>query len=102
VVLAFLSLIPDSKAGHGAISPHGWVNNATGFVLHTALFVPYYSWKHSHHLHHKSTGSIERDENFVPATRSDLKLRDPQNITKNDLKVLGSRLGNNRCHILII
>lgn len=68
------------------ISSHSWVNHVTGFSLHTFLLVPYYAWRQSHHLHHKSTGSIERDENFVPATRSDLKLRDPENVTKNDYR----------------
>jgi omega-6 fatty acid desaturase (delta-12 desaturase) len=30
------------------------------------LLVPYYSWKISHRRHHANTGSIEKDEVFVP------------------------------------
>ncbi|KAF8308723.1 uncharacterized protein EI90DRAFT_3129707 [Cantharellus anzutake] len=74
------------EAGHGVLANQSWLNHAVGFTLHSFLFVPYFSWRHSHHLHHKSTGSIERDENFIPSTRSDLKLRDPRNVTKQDYR----------------
>ncbi|KAF8321137.1 hypothetical protein DL93DRAFT_2163444 [Clavulina sp. PMI_390] len=73
------------EAGHNVLAAHSWVNHVVGFTLHTFLFVPYYAWRASHHLHHKSTGSIERDENFVPATRSELKLPTADKITKNEL-----------------
>ncbi|KAF6143822.1 hypothetical protein GIB67_016743 [Kingdonia uniflora] len=36
----------------------------------TALLVPYFSWKYSHRRHHSNTGSMERDEVFVPKPRS--------------------------------
>lgn len=55
------------ECGHGAFSDYPLVNDAVGFVLHTALLVPYYSWKHSHRRHHSNTGSAEHDEVFVPA-----------------------------------
>ncbi|KAF8341432.1 delta-12 fatty acid desaturase [Cantharellus anzutake] len=74
------------EAGHGGISSKGWVNNVVGFTLHTFLLVPYFSWRASHHLHHKSTGSLERDENFVPPTRTDLKLQPHTQMTRNDYK----------------
>ena len=31
--------------------------------------VPYFSWKHSHRRHHSNTGSVDRDEVFVPPVR---------------------------------
>jgi len=74
------------EAGHGVLANESWINHTVGFTLHSFLFVPYYAWRHSHHLHHKSTGSVERDENFVPSTRSDLKLRDVQTVTKQDYR----------------
>lgn len=74
------------QAGHGGISTNGMINSITGFTLHTFLFVPYFAWRHSHHLHHKSTGSIERDENFVPATRSGLKIKPENEVTKQDYR----------------
>ena len=32
------------ECGHGAFSPSEKVNDAVGFVLHSLLLVPYYSW----------------------------------------------------------
>ncbi|EAU81573.1 fatty acid conjugase [Coprinopsis cinerea okayama7 len=62
------------EAGHGTLSPQGWVNHLVGFSLHTFILVPYYAWRSTHHAHHKATMSIERDENYVPRTRSDYRL----------------------------
>nr|BAL02933.1 delta-12 fatty acid desaturase [Pholiota nameko] len=62
------------EAGHGSLSNSSWVNHVVGFSLHTFILVPYYAWRSSHHAHHKATMSIERDENFVPRTRSDYNL----------------------------
>jgi hypothetical protein len=41
------------------------------------IFVPYYAWRITHRAHHKGTTSVERDENYVPRTRSDYGL--PEN-----------------------
>ncbi|RDA86284.1 hypothetical protein CP532_5679 [Ophiocordyceps camponoti-leonardi (nom. inval.)] len=57
------------ECGHGAFSPSRLVNDATGWVLHSALLVPYFSWQISHSKHHKATGNMERDMVFVPRTR---------------------------------
>lgn len=57
------------ECGHGAFSPSKRLNNAVGWVLHSALLVPYFSWQLSHSMHHKATGNMERDMVFVPRTR---------------------------------
>ncbi|KAK4100444.1 delta-12 acyl-CoA desaturase [Parathielavia hyrcaniae] len=57
------------ECGHGAFSPSQKVNNFVGWVLHSALLVPYFSWQISHGKHHKATGHMERDMVFVPRTR---------------------------------
>ncbi|KAF8057365.1 delta-12 fatty acid desaturase [Lyophyllum atratum] len=62
------------EAGHGSLSKHAWFNHVVGFSLHTFILVPYYAWRSTHHAHHKATMSIERDENFVPRTRTDYNL----------------------------
>lgn len=62
------------EAGHGTLSDHTWFNTVVGFTLHTFLLIPYYAWRSTHHAHHKATMSMERDENYVPRTRSDYKL----------------------------
>nr|AGX28129.1 delta12-FADS-like FADY [Santalum acuminatum] len=58
--------------GHHAFSDTRWVNDAVGFLIHSSLLVPYFSWKYSHRQHHSNTASLERDEAFVPLRRSHL------------------------------
>ncbi|KAI7746226.1 hypothetical protein M8C21_017691 [Ambrosia artemisiifolia] len=58
------------ECGHHAFSDYQWVDDTVGFILHSSLLVPYFSWKYSHHRHHSNTGSLERDEVFVPKSRS--------------------------------
>ncbi|KAF8065086.1 fatty acid desaturase-domain-containing protein [Lyophyllum atratum] len=62
------------ECGHGAFSDHKIVNDVIGFVTHSFLWTPYFSWKISHHRHHSNHASMERDEVYVPKTRSDLGL----------------------------
>lgn len=57
------------ECGHQAFSPSKTYNNVVGWVLHSALLVPYFSWQMSHSKHHKATGNIDRDMVFVPRTR---------------------------------
>ncbi|KAF8471958.1 delta(12) fatty acid desaturase [Kalaharituber pfeilii] len=57
------------ECGHGAFSPSKFVNDITGWIMHSSLLVPYFSWKISHSKHHKGTGHMERDMVFVPKTR---------------------------------
>ena len=45
-----------------------------GQVTHTLLWTPYFSWQISHHRHHSNHASMERDEVYVPKTRSDLSI----------------------------
>ncbi|KAJ7447434.1 fatty acid conjugase [Mycena latifolia] len=60
------------EAGHGNLSQYGIINDGVGYLLHTCLLTPYFAWKSSHYTHHRTVGSIERDENYVPRTRSEL------------------------------
>ncbi|KAI0189272.1 fatty acid desaturase-domain-containing protein [Astrocystis sublimbata] len=59
------------ECGHQAFSPSKILNDTVGWVLHSALLVPYFSWKISHGKHHKATGNMERDMVFVPKTREE-------------------------------
>ncbi|KAM3478911.1 hypothetical protein MY8738_005730 [Beauveria namnaoensis] len=63
------------EAGHGAFSKHPLLNDVVGFLTHSSLMVPYYSWKFSHHRHHKFTGHMEKDMAFVPKKRADYEAR---------------------------
>ncbi|OAY73741.1 Fatty acid desaturase DES2 [Ananas comosus] len=61
------------ECGHHAFSDYSLLDDAVGLVLHSALLVPYFSWKYSHRRHHSNTGSVERDEVFVPKTKPSLR-----------------------------
>ncbi|KAK4934002.1 hypothetical protein LTR66_015778, partial [Elasticomyces elasticus] len=49
------------ECGHQSFSPSKTLNDTVGWFCHSALLVPYFSWKISHGKHHKATGNIERD-----------------------------------------
>jgi len=58
------------ECGHGAFSNNKKVNDFVGFVLHSALLVPFFSWKHSHAVHHRYTNDMERGETHVPEEKA--------------------------------
>lgn len=60
------------ECGHHAFSDYQWVDDTVGLVLHSTLLVPYFSWKYSHRRHHSNTGSLDRDEVFVPKPKSQI------------------------------
>ncbi|KAI3414754.1 uncharacterized protein J3R85_015928 [Psidium guajava] len=60
------------ECGHHAFSDYQWVDDTVGLFLHSALLVPYFSWKYSHRRHHSNTASLERDEVFVPKPKSEM------------------------------
>ncbi|KAK1751276.1 fatty acid desaturase-domain-containing protein [Echria macrotheca] len=59
------------ECGHGAFSSHRLLNDIVGWTAHSALLVPYFSWKFSHHRHHRFTGHMEKDMAFVPQRKED-------------------------------
>jgi len=54
------------ECGHGGFSDSERVNDVVGWIVHSALLVPFFSWKISHRRHHSNTNSLLRDEVFVP------------------------------------
>ena len=59
------------ECGHQAFSASRLINDAVGCILHSMLLVPYWTWAHSHKLHHSNANSMERDTVFVPVTKRD-------------------------------
>ncbi|CAK5266776.1 unnamed protein product [Mycena citricolor] len=57
------------ECGHGAFSASRRLSDCIGFIIHTGLLTPYFSWKFVHRRHHAHHGSIENDEVYVPQTR---------------------------------
>ncbi|CAN1133638.1 FAD12 [Linum perenne] len=60
------------ECGHHAFSDYQWLDDCLGFLLHSCLLAPYFSWKHSHRRHHANTNSLERDESYVPSKKSEI------------------------------
>jgi len=58
------------ECGHQSFSDWKVINNSLGWVLHSSLLVPYHSWRITHGIHHKSTSHMERDQVYVPKTKS--------------------------------
>lgn len=54
------------------------MNNAVGFVLHSALLVPYHPWRITHAQHHASTAHIGQDQVFVPKRRAEVRPADKE------------------------
>ncbi|KAJ7573702.1 delta-12 fatty acid desaturase protein [Mycena floridula] len=79
------------ECGHQAFSESKALNNFVGFFLHSALGVPYHSWRITHAKHHASTGHMTQDQVWVPKTRSDKKLK-PLDISREDR--LGARVSD--------
>jgi len=58
------------ECGHNAFHPNRRVEATVGFVLHSLLLVPYFSWQRSHAVHHANCNHLEAGETHVPP-RSD-------------------------------
>lgn len=54
------------ECGHRAFHPNRRVEAVVGFVLHSLLLVPYFTWQHSHAVHHANCNHLEGGETHVP------------------------------------
>lgn len=54
------------ECGHGAFSDNKKLQDAVGYVLHSLLLVPYFSWQRSHAVHHMRTNHLSEGETHVP------------------------------------
>ena len=54
------------ECGHGAFSKNKTLESITGYLLHSLLLVPYFSWQRSHAIHHRFTNNITNGETHVP------------------------------------
>ncbi|EDO00964.1 hypothetical protein SS1G_03438 [Sclerotinia sclerotiorum 1980 UF-70] len=59
------------ECGHGAFLPWEVANNAIGFVLHSLLLTPYFSWRSTHRRHHIYANNMKLDHNYVAPRRSE-------------------------------
>ena len=54
------------ECGHGAFSDNKLLQTVIGYLLHSLLLVPYFSWQRSHSIHHRFTNHITNGETHVP------------------------------------
>ncbi|MEB3354756.1 MAG: fatty acid desaturase [Cyanobacteriota bacterium] len=54
------------ECGHNAFHPNRRIEAAVGFVLHSLLLVPYFTWQRSHAVHHANCNHMEAGETHVP------------------------------------
>ena len=55
------------ECGHNAFHPSRAVENCVGFILHSLLLAPYFSWQRSHAVHHANCNHLESGETHVPS-----------------------------------
>lgn len=89
------------ECGHQAFSSSRKLNGFVGWVLHSALLVPYFSWQISHGKHHKSTSHLAKDMVFVPKTLSKKIARKGGNPAEFDLDGEVTEEQENRLYELI-
>lgn len=56
------------ECGHGAFSDNRFLQDAVGYVFHSLLLVPYFSWQRSHAVHHARTNHLTEGETHCPYT----------------------------------
>mmetsp|Transcript_2654 Transcript_2654/g.4775 ORF Transcript_2654/g.4775 Transcript_2654/m.4775 type:complete len:390 (+) Transcript_2654:283-1452(+) len=54
------------ECGHGAFCDNAVIQDSVGYVLHSLLLVPYFSWQRSHAVHHSRTNHMTEGETHVP------------------------------------
>lgn len=59
------------ECGHGAFSDNKKLQDFIGYVFHSLLLVPYFSWQRSHAVHHANTNNIIDGETHVPHVKED-------------------------------
>ncbi|TPX32111.1 hypothetical protein SmJEL517_g04696 [Synchytrium microbalum] len=72
------------ECGHQAFSDYRWFNNVVGLIIHSALMVPYHSWKITHAGHHKSNAHMDKDAVYIPKLRSDYGFPLPETSENED------------------
>ncbi|POR36004.1 Omega-6 fatty acid desaturase, endoplasmic reticulum [Tolypocladium paradoxum] len=54
------------EAGHGSFSQNRIVGDLFGFIAHSFLLSPFFSWRSTHARHHVYANHLSKDHNYVP------------------------------------
>lgn len=61
------------ECGHRGFSESTLVCDVVGFVLHSFLLVPYFSWQYSHMKHHSKTSHLSDGETHIASLKNESK-----------------------------
>lgn len=61
------------ECGHKAFSDNKTLQDVIGYIFHSILLVPYFSWQRSHSVHHANTNHIEDGETHVPPVKGGIE-----------------------------
>ena len=82
------------ECGHGAFSSNKQLQDAVGYIIHSIMLTPYYSWQRSHAVHHRYTNHMELGETHVPEQSGNAEaLYDSIELRDNILKQFGDETG---------
>lgn len=84
------------ECGHGAFSSNKALQDGVGYVLHSIMLTPYFSWQRSHAVHHRYTNHMELGETHVPEDHTNTesgKLYDSIELREKILKQFGDETG---------
>ncbi|KAK1393504.1 hypothetical protein POM88_012560 [Heracleum sosnowskyi] len=62
------------ECGHNAFSNYKWLDDTVGFILHSFVLFPYFSWKYTHRRQHSKTGYLQQEEFNGPMLKSQVPL----------------------------
>lgn len=84
------------ECGHGAFSKDKKLQDTVGYIIHSIMLVPYYSWQRSHAVHHRYTNHMELGETHVPENMemsADEKLYESVELRKSIMDQFGQEQG---------
>lgn len=58
------------ECGHGSFSPSKLLNNSLGWVIHSLMMTPYFTWQSTHRCHHIYANNLAKDHHYVPPSRA--------------------------------
>lgn len=82
------------ECGHKAFSDNKLIQDTVGYVFHSLMLVPYFSWQRSHALHHANTNHIEDGETHVPPVKGGIESMGYSKTIQSLRSVFGKTIGN--------
>ncbi|EFC45937.1 delta-12 oleate desaturase [Naegleria gruberi] len=75
------------ECGHYAFADSPLVCDIVGYIVGSALLVPYFAWQKSHAIHHANTNHMTRDQTWVPQNVQPIPSNNPAQKSQVDKQV---------------